>query len=536
MSRRTIAAVLLTLLCLPPVVRAADPPALDRKTEVEVRALAAFIDDQVARRCAENDVKEAAVAGDAEFFRRLCLDLGGRIPSITEIRDFLDDDRKDKRRIWVEKLLHGEQYASHFANVWRAQWLASAPAERLPDLSITFENWLKPHLRNNTGYDLVVRELISAGTGPGSTAAAAFFEANERKAENLAGSTARLFLGVNIDCAQCHAHPFARWTRTQFWEFAAFFAAFDGEGRRPNSSEIAIPGTDKVARARFLDGKGPALPPGVDPRTPLSAWVTAQENPYFARAAVNRVWAYFFGLGLVEPLDEMSDQNPASHPELLEELTRQFVAHKYDLKFLIRAVVASDAYQRTSAVVVGRSGDAPGVPGLVPSAAVPEARAADARLFAHMAVRGLSPEQLFDSLSEAIDSREYANDRLRRDDGRGGLTPRQAYLAKFATLDRRTETQTSILQALFMMNGKFMAAATSLEGNRNLAGIIDSNTTPARRIETLYLVVLSRKPRPEEAERALKYVESGGPSGDGKKAMADLFWALLNSGEFMLNH
>jgi hypothetical protein len=518
MTRRSAVPVLLTLLCLPAVARSADPPPLDPRTEAEVRALAAFIDDHVARRCAENEVTLAPVAGDAEFFRRLSLDLTGRIPSIIAIRDFLDDDRKDKRRIWAEKLLHGDEYAYHFANVWRAQWLASAPPEQLPELSIGFENWLRPHLRNNTGYDQMVRELLTAGTGPGSTAAEMFVQANERKAENLAGSTARLFLGVNIGCAECHPHPFARWTRTEFWEFAAFFAAFSGEGRRgPNSAALAIPGTDKVARAHFLGGGEPDLSAGVDPRTALAAWLTAPENPYFARAAANRVWAYFFGQGLVEPLDEMSEQNPASHPELLEELTRQFIAHKYDLKFLIRAVVASDTYQRTSAAADGK--------------------APDPRLFARMVVRGLSPEQLFDSLNEAIgSSRENANDRLRRDDGRGGLTPRQAYLAKFATQDRRGETQTSILQALFQMNGKFMAAATSLEGNSNLAGIIDSNITPARRVETLYLVVLSRKPRPGEAARALKYVESGGPSGDKKKAMADLFWALLNSGEFMLNH
>jgi hypothetical protein len=513
--------LLLAVVCLPTAVRAADPPPLPPKVEAEVRALAALIDDHIARRLAENEVSPAALAGDAEFFRRLCLDLIGRIPSITEIRDFLDDDRKDKRRIWVERLLRGDGYsdlhAGHFANVWRAQWLASAPPEQLPALAIGFESWLKPHLRGDTGYDQMVREVIAGGTGPGSAAADVFVQANERKMENLAGSTSRLFLGVNIGCAECHPHPFARWSRTQFWEFAAFFAAFDPEGRRrANASELHIPGTDKVVRARFLDGKEPELPSGVDPRKALAAWVTGPENPWFARAAVNRVWAYFFGNGLVEPLDDMSDQNPASHPELLDELARQFVAHKYDLKFLIRALVASDAYQRTSVA--------------------PDGKAPDARLFARMAVRGLSPEQLFDSLREAIDSKDPGNDRLRSDDGRGGLTPRQAYLAKFATQDRRTETQTSILQALFMMNGKFMATATSLEGNRNLAGIVESNTTPKRRIETLYLVVLSRKPRPEEAERALKYVESGGPSGDGKKAMADLFWALLNSGEFMLNH
>jgi hypothetical protein len=244
--------------------------------------------------------------------------------------------------------------------------------------------------------------------------------------------------------------------------------------------------------------------------------MTAANNPFFARAAVNRVWSYFFGVGLVEPVDDLSSGNPPSHPELLDELARQFAAHRYDLTFLIRAIVASRAYQLTSTVADGKPGDV--------------------RQFARMPLRGLSAEQLFDSIAEAVEYREPEPFPRRTFPG-VPPTPRALFLAKFRGAGKRTEPTTTILQALFLMNGKFMAEATSPQGNRTLATVAESAATnTARRVETLFLVVLSRKPRPEEAARMIRYVERGGATGDRKKALADVFWALLNSTEFCLNH
>jgi hypothetical protein len=337
-------------------------------------------------------------------------------------------------------------------------------------------------------------------------------------------------LGVKIECAQCHNHPFAKWKREQFWEYAAFFSGIQrppgpggagiATGDLTDKREIKIAGTDKVVQARFLDSSEPKWRDKVGARQTLADWVTAADNPFFARAAANRTWAHFFGLGIVNPVDEESADNPPSHPELLDELARQFALHNFDMKYLIRAITYSKTYQRSS--VVASAGDLP-----------------DARLFARMSIKGLTAEQLYDSIVEATRYKEPPGFDQRAFGGFGpGAGPRAEFVNRFTNnSDKRTEFQTSILQALALMNGKFVADATSLERSETLSGVIDAPwmKTPDK-IEALYLAALSRKPRPEEVERLVKYVERGGPSGSKDKALADVFWVLLNSSEFILNH
>jgi hypothetical protein len=217
MDRRRLRRVWLIVGALVVPACLARPARAGDRAEDGARALAGRIDHWVGAKWAANKVRPVPRADDAEFIRRVYLDLAGRIPSILEVRDFLDDDRPDKRQIWVDKLLAAETYGRHFANVWRAAWLSDAPDERADALAPGFEAWLRERLGANAGYDAMAREVLTstpqAGSGP-----YAFAQANEQKAENLAGSTARLFLGVNLGCAQCHAHPFARWSRNQFWE------------------------------------------------------------------------------------------------------------------------------------------------------------------------------------------------------------------------------------------------------------------------------------------------------------------------------
>jgi hypothetical protein len=517
---------LLTLaLVLSPAARAAD----------DVQSLAAGIDARIAAAW-EKDMKPAPLADDAEFFRRIHLDLAGRIPSITEIRDFLDDDRPNKRGLWVDRILQADPddasyrdaFIAHFANVWRAELMVPTTNPQALILQPSLEAWLRKQLRANAGYDQLVRDLLTtpmAGNQglnvAGGESPMAFYQANELKPENLAGSTARLFLGVKLECAQCHDHPFAKWRRSQFWEYAAFFTDLPvvGQVRQPPArtprGEIKIMGTDKVAKARFLDGAEPAWKDG-GTRPTLVEWMTAADNPYFARAAVNRLWSHFFGVSLVDPSEGSEDDNAPNYPELLDELARQFVAHQYDVKYLIRAIMASQTYQRTSAVT--------------------DPSQKELRRFARMPLRGLSPEQLFDSLAVATEYQDPTPaDPLAA--LRGGLqSPRNQFLSKFAPQDRKTEYQTSILQGLYLMNNDFIADRTSVQKNRTLATLAEQRTSTARKVESLYLVVLSRKPAAQESERFVKYVDAGGPDGDPKTALADVFWVLLNSPEFLLNH
>jgi hypothetical protein len=493
----------------------AEPTGVEPRHMEEARALAARIDHHVAAVLSVQGVKPAVRTGDGEFIRRAYLDLAGRIPDITAARNFLDDRRPDKRLIWVEQLLADERYPQHFANVWRATLLPRTADENGRDFTPGFETWLRDRLRANTGYDKMARELIAPASPTNvNNGPSAFYLANEQKPENVASSVARLFLGINLECAQCHPHPFARWKREQFWELVAFFARSPG----PSRAKIPIPNTDKLVEARFLDGKEPRWEKGSDPQAVLADWITADDNPYFARAAVNRVWAYFFGIGLIEPVDEPGDQNLPSHPELLDELAREFRAHQYDLKYLIRGILASDAYQRTSAADDGRP--------------------ANPRLLARMAIRGLSPEQLLDSLSVATG---YTTQDVAA--GFNALvvpnqSPRAAFLTKFAAQGSRTETQTSILQALHMMNGALIgrAVAHSVEADAvHHLSTVDYPANKSRAVDSLYVLVLSRQPRPEEVERVIQYVDRS-PSTDRKKALGDVLWALLNGAEFMLNH
>lgn len=505
--------------------------------EVDAYALAAHIDKHIEAGWKAAKIQPTPIAGDAEFARRIYLDLAGRIPTVAELRAFQNDKSPNKRRQLVDRLLADRRYVTHFTNVWRALLMPEASASvQARTLVPQFESWLRKQLVRNAGYDKMVRELLTTPLRPDAmqmaygnsrsedTAPLAFFLAKELKPENLAASTSRLFLGVRLECAQCHNHPFADWKRDQFWSLAAFFAGVQRQNRgdfvtpsreRMDKHEIVIPGTERVVQATFLNGKEPGFKPQVSPRQTLAEWMTAADNPYFAPATVNRMWAYFFGIGLVDPVDEMvGAEHTASHPELLAELAREFAAHKFDLKYLIRAITASKAYQLTSAA--------------------PEKFADQPQLFARRAVRGLSAEQFFDSVATATGYQEGARANARPFPPANN-SPRGEFLIKFANQsDKATEYQTSILQALTLMNGQLIADATSLERSETLAAVADAPFMDLKeRLEALYLATLSRPPSPKELSRLTKFVET---ESDQKTALSDVFWALLNSGEFMLNH
>ena len=511
----------------------------------DVTALAAAVDRHLSAGWQANKVQPAPPASDAEFVRRVYLDLAGRIPAVAEVRAFLDDKRPDKRQRLIEQLLEGPRYVTHFTNVWRALLLPESGNNlQASFLAPGFEQWLRAKLQQNTPYDAMVRELLTVpmqgrGRNPfgqpnGAPSPIAFYLAKEVKPENLAAAASRLFLGVKIECAQCHNHPFAEWKREQFWSFAAFFAGLSRQGNgdfvaagreMADRRELTIPGTERVAQAAFLDGTEPKWKYNTSARATLAEWMTARDNPYFARAAVNRLWGKFFGTGIIDPVDEMvGGEHQASPPELLDELARQCAAHHFDLKFRIRAITASRAYQLSS-LATHRSQD-------------------DLHQFARMPLRGLSAEQLFDSIAQATGYRDASNGNPRFF-GNPGVRGR--FLTQFANAsDKATEVQTSILQALSLMNGQVTAAATDLERSETLAALLDAPfMDTAERIETLYLAALSRQPTPRELARTLKYVESGGSAEDpsladkeknDNRALADVFWVLLNSSEFFLNH
>jgi len=504
-------------------------------SEPDVRALSARIDQRIAERWEQDKITPASEASDAEFLRRAWLDIAGKIPSVSDTRTFLADKDPEKRRQLIDALLDGPNYITHFTTLYRSALLPEVDADfQVRFLIPGFDAWLRQKFTDEARYSDIVREIL---VQPLSAEASniyqssstlqpiAFYQSKQLKAENLAASTARIFLGVRIECAQCHDHPFDKWKREEFWSFAAFFAGIE---REPSQSgllgsiqeffdrkELLIPGTKTSVKPAYLDGSLPSLYKS-GPRATLAEWMLAKDNPYFARAAVNRLWAHFFGLGIVHPLDDFTSQNPPNHPELLDELAQSFIASDYNLKYLIRALTNSRTYQLSSAES--------------------DQSQSDITRFARMPVKGLTAEQLFDSLAQATGYyRPYdAQEAMQF----GSNSPRDEFLETFSSgTDAPTERQTTILQALAMMNGQFVADQTSLEKSALLSGVADFPLmTTSERVETLYFATLNRPPRLDELTRLTHYVDEGGAAKDQKKALSDVFWALLNSSEFLFNH
>jgi hypothetical protein len=534
-----------------PVSGAAAAPSQSGATTSDdpVSLLAAAIDRQIAARWTEENVPPTAPADDAEFLRRTFLNIAGRIPTATEAEQFLDDAGTTKRRLLVDRLLASAAYPTHLADLLRSVIVPEANTDpMLQQQSEVFERWLRMRVAQNAGYDQIVRALITAG--PRSADSGFYFLAKGNKPENLAAGVSRVFLGVRIECAQCHNHPFAKWRREQFWQLAAFFAGTPTDSaEQPTEDtelvELLIPDSAKKVSARYLDGGKRACPAtgNHDPKKALADWITSPRNPYFAHAAANRVWAHFMGTGLVDPVDDFDESNPPSHPELLDLLADEFVRQKYDVRFLIRAICASRTYQLSSAQT--------------------DQRQANRRLFARAAVKGLTPAELAATLSQAIGESDDPAPMMAGPafPGRDSSQLRTLVMELFKNENADpVDSETTILQALALMNSPVIDQSTAPGRGSTLAALLDAPFLDTRsRIEMLYLCTLSRRPTPDESQRLIQYVERGGAHAASKPklgnvfqqmittdksktrsdheiALGDIFWALLNSSEFLTNH
>jgi Protein of unknown function (DUF1549)/Protein of unknown function (DUF1553) len=512
------------------------------------RKIAAAIDKHITADWTARGIKPAPLADDEEFCRRVYLDIIGRIPKVSEVRAFAADPGADKRWKLVETLLSKPGYANHMAEAIRAAWLPETISDQFKSfLGENYEAYLRRKLAVGVPLDQIVKETLTADVQVGqrgriaftqnadsdSQALQFFYQALEAKPENLGSMVTRALLGVKLECAQCHDHPFAPYTREQFWQFAAFFGEFTplppvGPSfvgpLQPQyaKNRITIPGNakggnPKQVSARFLDDSAPVWNEQRTPRQELAEWIGSANNPYFARNVVNRVWHQYFGVGIVEPIDEPGDANPPSHPELLDELATAFRDSGFDLRVLVKGITGSRAYQLTSKLT--------------------HPTQADPRRFARMNMKGLTGSQIFDSFVTATGVRVNPNGNVNRFDTTTGGVNRFSYQSLFPIPQKPAETQTSILQALTVMNGRLVADQTSIEKGEVLGAIADAPfLTTDKKVEALFLAALTRKPTDEEKEKFGSYVERGGPSGDKNKALADAFWVLLNSTEFLFNH
>ena len=512
----------------------ADPPA----TPLTPTQTAERIDQLFQTHWDAVKVQPAPGSSDEEFVRRIYLDLAGRIPSVSEVRQFLTNPAPDRRSQLVEQLLDGPAFVRHFTILWRNLLIPEAVDDvRTQQLTPGFEAWLWTHFSANTPWDQVVREIITTPIStPGELAQplttastpAAFFTLRDLKPEELATGTSRAFLGVRLDCAQCHDHPFDHWKQREFWSLAAFYSGLQQpadpqqlqmQAMQPenlNARSITIPRTGETVPALFLNGSQPDWQPSDSPRQVLANWITAPDNPWFSRLAANQVWALFMGQGIVHPVDDFSDANPPSHPAVLQLLAEQFAAHQFDLRFLVRTITATRVYQLTSR----RSH---------PSQSEPED-------FARAALRGLTPEQIFDSLAEATGFYQpyrAGNPFTVADD-----SPRGRFIQLFRdAAESPLRRETTILQALAMMNGDFITTATNPENSRTLRSIADFPLMSTEdRLEAIFLAALSRKPTDSERQTCLQLLNQATTPETQADTLGDIFWALLNSSEFLLNH
>ena len=508
---------------LPAPTRAEEP-----RPFAAAAAMAARVDALLFERWTAEGLTPAPRASDAEFMRRVYLDLTGIIPKVSEVREFLRDESPDKRARLIEELLARPTHSVHLSNTWRHILLPGEADVQAGGDVAGFQNWLRQQFADNVRYDAVVADLLMARGTARQNGPALFYTSLELKPEEIAASTSRIFLGVQIQCAQCHDHPFDRWKQQDFWGYAAFFARLQQrqaditnviQVEDAPTGEVKLPNTDEVVKPKYLDWREANPDNDDNRRRQLAIWLVSRDNPFFARASVNRVWAHLFGRGIVDPVDDFSERNPPSHPQLLDELAAYFVETGFDLRGLFRVLANTEAYQLSSESLETEEEPRP-------------------ELFARMAVKSLTPEQLYDCLAEATRRREMISAAQRANGSSRFQDPdRLEFIARFqAPTQSAVEFQSGIPQALTLMNGRTITEATDLERSGLLAALAAPIFNDDERVEIMFLSTLTRLPSDEERARFASYVESGGPAGDRRQALGDLLWALLNSAEFILNH
>ncbi len=488
-----------------------------------------LIDQRVLEKLASLRITPAAPASDAEFLRRASLDTVGTLPTVDETRAFLADASADRRDRLIESLLARPEYVDYWT--YKLSDLLLVNSEKLaPQAMWAYHHWIRQHVASNTPWDQIVRELVTARGSTLENGAANFFMLHQDPLD-LAETTTVALLGFSINCARCHNHPLEKWTNDQYYGMANLFAHVRSKNLG-SDAERAVYDADQGDVIQPLTGKAPApaaldaaaldAASAVSRREHLAQWLTAADNVYFRRAIVNRVWANFLGVGLVEPVDDMRQTNPASNEALLADLAQFLGDNGHDLKQLMRLILQSHTYQRSS----------------LPS---PE-NADDRRFYSRYYPRRLMAEVLLDAVSQAAGAPTAFPD---YPSGWRALQLPDAnvpsyFLKTFGRPDRsitcecERTAEPSMVQVLHLANGEALNQKLSAAGNR-IERLLKENASDAAIIEEAYLCSLSRLPTANESSR-LSEILAQTPPGERRAALEDLFWGLLGSKEFLFNH
>jgi len=504
-----------------------------------------FVDDLVFKQLKAMGMPPSEVCDDATFIRRVTLDIAGRLPTPEEVRAFIADADPAKRDRCIDRLLDSPDYADYFANKWSALLRNRRAAPNHQRGNYLFHDWVRDSLYHNRPYDQFVRAILTASGDVTQDPPAEWYRQVVTPTAQLE-DTAQLFLGTRIQCAQCHHHPYEKWSQQDYYGLAAFFsqvtrkAAEGGEetiyARRgtPNATNIK---TGQPVKPAGLGAAPADISPDDDAREALVDWMVAPDNRFFAPALVNRYWKHFLGRGIVEPEDDMRETNPPTNPELLRGLAQHFTESHYDLKEIVRTICRSSTYQLSA----------------VPN----QSNGSDKQYYSRYYPKRLTAEVLLDSIDKVVLSNTSFTGLPAGT--RAVQLPDNSFntTSYFLTVFGRPESSSacecersqdaSLAQSLHLLNSKDILAKISADGSRAAALAAPAQTSSADsdddKVRQLYLLAYSRQPAPDELELARKYINRQGSGKDGKpqpvnkrEAYEDIVWAMINTKEFLFNH
>ncbi|MFO0798785.1 MAG: DUF1553 domain-containing protein [Gemmataceae bacterium] len=488
-----------------------------------------FIDELAAKKWQRLGLQPSPPCDDATFLRRLCLDLCGRLPAVEETRAFLADTGPEKRLKLIDRLLASPDYPAYFALRWGAI-LRNSNLAGADQAAVAFHHWLRDGIARNRPYDEFARGIVAAaGEWQDAPAINWLWQNRDDQLHQVTADVAQVFLGVRLQCAKCHHHPYERWGQADYYGLAGFFTRLGRKnfGQPPPYYASATPTTGernpltgKTPEPKYLDGPEAKFSPDEDPRHALVDWMAKADNPFFARTFVNRMWGHFLGRGLHHEVDDLRETNPPSNPDLLDRLAKEFVDHKFDMKWVVRTIVTSKVYALSSEPT--------------------DANRNDKQNFARYYARRLPAEVFLDAVNGTCGVKGGFSGVSQN--ARAVDLPHEGFGSYFLdTFDRpkrvtvcdcERSTGATLGQVLLLANSDEIENKIA-DGNGRIARLVKAKAEPRAAVEELYLAALSRMPTDVERNRAVSYVAE---MMDKQKAIEDVLWALLNSREFMSNH
>lgn len=488
-----------------------------------------YIDEFAAAKWKKLGLLPSPLCDDATFLRRVTVDLCGRLPTADEVNQFLADNTSGKRDATIERLLGSRDYPAYFAMRW-GTILRNSRLAGADQAAYAFHNWIKDMIARNRPYDEFVRGVVAAaGEWQDAPAINWYWQTRDDQLHSVTADTAQVFLGIRLQCARCHHHPYERWGQEDYYGLAGFFTRLGRKsfGQPPPyfaASKVTTgeknPLTGETPEPKYLDGEYATFTPEDDPRHALVDWMTRPDNPFFSRVLVNRLWGHFMGRGLVNEIDDMRESNPASNPELLTALAGDFVQSDFDVRHMIRTIVRSRVYQLSSTPT--------------------EHNKDDRQNFARFYARRLIAEVLLDAVDQATGSKTRFGNIA--DSARAVDLPHEGFGSYFLdTFDRpkrvsgcecERSTGATLAQVLLLANSDELENKLA-DGNGRIAELVGADTSTDDIISRLYVCAYSRFPNERERTTTVKYVEA---QKNKRQALEDVLWTMINSREFLFNH